>query len=465
MTSARLLVVAPEPGVRRHLERMVRASDLQPLLVAGPADAAAALADPGASGIVVGLPDDRVEPALIALARHALPIVVASEVPTVPLTVSWMRHGATDVVSARDRRQLRAAFERLLTEAAGTRELEGARREVRQRYGFSHLVSHSPRMLEVFDQIQAVARTDATVLVRGETGTGKERIAQAIHARSTRRDRAMIAVNCGAFAESLLESELFGHERGSFTGAAGRREGVFEMADGGTLFLDELGETSLNVQVSLLRVLEDFQFRRVGGRDLVDVDVRIVAATNVELESAVDEGRFRQDLYYRLNVFPILLPPLRDRPEDIPLLMRTFLDEFAGEYGLDAPVISAEAMDAVLRYRWPGNIRQLRAMCERWVITRSGRRLEREHLGPVLVEQRAGPRPGSLLIQEEATMKANTSRVVEQVERAYLYRLLRRKGGHLGQTAEAAGITRRTLYTKMKQYALDADDFRTGEGA
>lgn len=460
--SSRVLVVAPEPAARRHLERMVRASDLQPLLVAGVQDALPALADPGASGILLGLPDDRVEGALIGLAPHGLPMIVATETPDVSRTVGWMRHGASDVVDQRDRRALRAAFERMVAEAAGAAELEGARREVRQRYGFSHLVSHSPRMLEVFDQIQAVARTDATVLVRGETGTGKERIAQAIHARSPRRDKPMIAVNCGAFAESLLESELFGHERGSFTGAAGRREGVFEMADGGTLFLDELGETSLNVQVSLLRVLEDFQFRRVGGRDLVDVDVRIVAATNVELESAVDDGRFRQDLYYRLNVFPILLPPLRERPEDIPLLMRTFLDEFAGEYGLQAPVISAEALDAVLRYRWPGNIRQLRAMCERWVIIRAGQRLEREHLGPVATEQRAGPRPGSLLIQDEVSMKANTSRVVEQVERAYLYRQLKKQSGHLGNTAEAAGITRRTLYTKMKQYALDAADFRIG---
>ncbi|MCB9668150.1 MAG: sigma-54-dependent Fis family transcriptional regulator [Alphaproteobacteria bacterium] len=460
---ARVLVVSADRELRRHLERMVRASDLEPFLVEGVDEALQSLADLGADVVLVGSAPERVGADVALLRDQGVPLVVAVETPDVTSTVDWMRHGASDVVPARDRRAFRTALERAVQESSSRGGLEGASREVRDRYGFNQLVSQSPRMLEVFDRIQAVAKTDATVLVLGETGTGKERISQAIHARSNRRDKPMIAVNCGAFAESLLESELFGHERGSFTGATGRREGLFEMADGGTLFLDELGETSLNVQVSLLRVLEDFRFRRVGGRDLVDVDVRIVAATNVELETAVNEGRFRQDLFYRLNVFPIHLPPLRERPEDIPLLMRMFLDEMAESYTLDPPIVSAEAMDAILRYHWPGNIRQLRAMCERWVITRPGQRLEAADLDRAMVQQRPSPRPGTLTIQDDASLKANTNRVVEQLERAYLYRQLRRQGGHLARTAEAAGITRRTLYTKMKQYGLEASDFRLGE--
>ncbi len=396
--------------------------------------------------------------------RTSIPIVVVSEIVEAERVIEAMRVGAVDFVAIDDRRRVQSAVERALQDGIPRRELDRAQESVRDRYGFKHLVSQSPRMLEVFDKVQAVAGTDATVLIRGETGTGKELISRAIHERSKRRNEPMISVNCGAFTESLLESELFGHEKGSFTGAAGRREGLFEMADGGTLFLDELGETTLNVQVNLLRVLEEFRFRRVGGRELVDVDVRIVAATNVRLEQAVADGEFRQDLFYRLDVFPIELPPLRDRSEDIPLLMRHFLDEISEEYALDPPVVSAEALETILAYRWPGNVRQLRAMCERWVITRPGQRLERDHLPSTMLERSIqGPSPGALALDDRMSLKDNTARVVEQLERAYLYRQLRRNGGHLQKTAQAAGITRRTLYTKMKQYGLDADDFRAGE--
>jgi DNA-binding NtrC family response regulator len=318
-------------------------------------------------------------------------------------------------------------------------------------------------MLEVFDQIQQVARTDATALILGETGTGKELVSRAIHDRSRRRDEPFIAVNCGAFTETLLESELFGHEKGSFTGAVGRREGLFEMASGGSLFLDELGETSLNVQVNLLRVLEEMTFRRVGGREPVRVDVRIIAATNVHLEQAVADGAFRQDLFYRLSVFPIRLPPLRERTEDIPLLMRHFLDELAERHGTEPPVVTADAMRAVLAYRWPGNVRQLRAMCERWVITHGGRRLDAHDLSPALSSvprEMVAAGPAALRVDTALPMKDNVQRVVEEVERAYLYQTLQQTRGHQGRAAEAAGITRRTLYTKLRDYDLDPAEFK-----
>jgi DNA-binding NtrC family response regulator len=376
--------------------------------------------------------------------------------------VATVRAGGEDyLVKPVHPERLTQAVHRALREARAEALLAETRDAVADRYGFKHLLSRSPAMLHVFDQIRAVAPTDATVLVLGETGTGKELVARAIHDGSRRRDKPYLSVNCGAFAEGLLESELFGHERGSFTGAVGRREGVFEMADGGTLFLDELGETSLSTQVNLLRVLEDMAFRRVGGEKLVQVDVRIVAATNVDLEEAVADGRFREDLYYRLNVFPILLPPLRDRKEDIPLLLRHFLDSAAREYGVKAPRIAADAMAWIQSYRWPGNVRQLRAMCERWVIVAQGRTLLKEMLPEQLLSGRTvAAGEAGVALDEALPMPPQLDRVQQQLERAYLHRVLRRFDGRLQEAAAHAGITRRTLYTKMKAYGLDVGAYK-----
>jgi len=398
--------------------------------------------------------------------RAACPVIALSREPTIAVAVAVVRRGALDVVRVPDELgRLGDVLRRALHEARTERALRETQEQMRDRYGFSHMLTRSPRMLQVFDQVRQVAATDATVLVRGETGTGKELISSAIHQRSRRRDGPLIAVNCGAFTESLLESELFGHEKGSFTGAVGKREGLFEMADGGTLFLDELGETSLNVQVNLLRVLEEMAFRRVGGREKIRVDVRIIAATNVELEQAVEAGDFREDLYYRLAVFPIMLPALRERREDIPLLMRHFLDETAQDYGLEPPSISADAMQSIMGYRWPGNVRQLRAMCERWVITHAGRRIEADHLPRGFAgEARPEQVGGGFLVDEHVSLKSNLDRALAQVERAYLHRVLRRTGGHLDRTAKAAGISRRTLYSRMKQFGLNANDFKSDRG-
>ncbi len=394
------------------------------------------------------------------------PVIALAPEASVGGAVEVLRRGCADYLPrAAERERLCAAADRAMQEARShaARDLERVRDAMRDQYGFGRLLTRSPKMLEVFDQIRAVARTDATVLILGGTGTGKELVSRAIHERSRRSDQPFISVNCGAFTESLLESELFGHEKGSFTGAVGRREGLFEMADGGSLFLDELGETSLSVQVNLLRVLEEMAFRRVGGRDKVRVDVRIIAATNMNLSDAVREGRFREDLFYRLDIFPIRLPPLRERREDVPLLMRHFLDELGEEYGIEAPIVSAGAMEAILAYRWPGNVRQLRAMCERWVITRQGQRLEREHLPSDMLSGHGitpVPHGSTFQVDETLPLKQNVSRVVSQVERTYLLGVLERNDGHLGRTAAAAGVTRRTLYTKLKQLGVDARVFR-----
>ncbi len=411
------------------------------------------------------LPDLPGPAALQAIRDRApgVPLLAIAGSPSVDLAVRAGRAGAAEVlVRPLNPRQLVQVVETALAERQ--REPQPAADPSRDRQGLDHFLTQSPRMLRVFDQIRAVAATDATALILGETGTGKELVSRAIHERSRRARRPFLAVNCGAFTESLLESELFGHEKGSFTGAAGRRRGVFELADGGTLFLDELGETSLNVQVNLLRVLEERRFRRVGGQDPVDVDVRIVAATNVALEEAVKKGRFRQDLFYRLNVFPIHLPPLRDRTEDILLLSRHFLADAAEEYGLEPPRLSPEVERAMLAYAWPGNVRQLRAISERWVIVAGGRTVTLDQLPSELAgssaEARSGGQVSAVTVDDNLSMTDAVERATAQIEQAYLDRLLTRHKGHLQHTADAAGITRRTLYTKMKAYGLEAGRYR-----
>lgn len=461
-----ILVVEPDDFRRQRLKATLKTPERDVFVANTAREGLAALADVPASLVFVSLelPDVPGIRAIDVFRERArgLPVVATSGTAALTSAVEAIRHGAVDFYCHEEPRpRILEIADRALREGSSPHALKRVQQQVNDRYGFSHLLTQSPRMLSIFDEIRAVAQTDATVLILGETGSGKELVTRAIHERSRRKEKPFIAVNCGAFAESLLESELFGHERGSFTGAVGRREGLFEMADGGTLFLDELGETSLNVQVNLLRVLEDMSFRRVGGRESVIVDVRILAATNVGLPEAVAAGRFRADLFYRLNVFPIRLPPLRERREDIPLLMRHFLDEISEEYKLDSPIVSAEALDAILAYKWPGNVRQLRAMCERWTIQRSGQRLEREHLPSDMTGLPELNGLGEVFaVDDQRPMKHNTDRVLAQIERAYLAKQLRRHNGHLEQTAEAAGITRRTLYSKMKEYQLDVGDFK-----
>jgi DNA-binding NtrC family response regulator len=395
--------------------------------------------------------------------RNGTHVVAITGNPNTSTAVAAVRAGAADYLGKPiDPKRLDQAVGRALRELRTERALRETQEQMKDRYGFRHLLSRSPKMLRVFDEIRSVAPTNATVLVLGDTGTGKELVARAIHDGSQRADKPYISVNCGAFSESLLESELFGHEQGSFTGAVGRRDGVFSMADGGTLFLDELGRTSLNVQVNLLRVLEEMAFRRVGGEKLVNVDVRIVAATNVQLAQAVEEGAFREDLYYRLNVFPIRLPPLRERREDIPLLLRHFLDSAAREYGLTPPRVAADAMAWIVDFDWPGNVRQLRALCERWVIVAQGRTLLKEMLPRELVRGRriAPEEMADLGLDDSLPLLPQLQRIQQQVESAYLHKVLVRCDGHLQNAAKHAGISRRTLYNKMKAYDLDPSAYR-----
>jgi DNA-binding NtrC family response regulator len=310
------------------------------------------------------------------------------------------------------------------------------------------MIGRTASMLAVYKQIAHAADSDAPVLVAGESGTGKELVARAIHTHSRRAGRPFVAVNCGAIPETLLESELFGHVRGSFTGAVADRKGVFEQAHGGTVFLDEVGETSPAMQVKLLRVLQDGQVRPVGGTRAVQTDARVVAATNADLERAIAEHRFRQDLYYRLGVILIRLPALRDRPEDVPLLVAEFLRRASARTGR-AVAMTPEAVGALARYAWPGNVRELENTIERLVVFSRGR-IDVPDLPPLL---RAEPPLEARLFRDLPTL--------DEVERRYLLHVLKAVGGNRTRAAEALGIDRRTLYRMAERFGIqmteDAD--------
>jgi transcriptional regulator with PAS, ATPase and Fis domain len=299
-------------------------------------------------------------------------------------------------------------------------------------------------MQSVFELARAAARTHSTILIQGESGTGKELLARAIHAESPRSTGPFVAVSCAALAETLLESELFGHEKGAFTGAIVRRKGKFEAAHGGTLFLDEIGDISPKLQLDLLRVLEDRRFTRLGGNEIVEADVRIVAATNRDLKRAVAEERFREDLYYRLNVIPITLPPLRDRREDLPLLVDHFLQELSVSLNRRIDGLSADAMKLLVSHDWPGNVRELRNLMERAAVVAAGRIIDAADLGLVSV-------PGT-------PVPETSPPTLDEVERRHVAHVLRHAGGNVSQAARILDIDRVTLYHKIRKYGLKKDD-------
>ena len=312
--------------------------------------------------------------------------------------------------------------------------------EIKTQQGFEDIVGQSPALTAVLRKVEQVAPTDSTVLILGETGTGKELIARGIHRLSRRRDRPLVTVNCGAIAPGLVESELFGHERGAFTGAVSRKIGRFELADGGTIFLDEIGDLSVDLQVKLLRVLQEGEIERVGGSRTFTVDVRVIAATHHDLGVAVKAGRFRSDLFYRLNVFPMETPPLRNRKEDIPLLVRHFAMQYGVKLGKRIEAVPKRALDALIAYDWPGNIRELRNVIERALIITQGTTLELRDWAPA------------------ETARETTLRSLEQVEREYIMAVLDQKGWRVSGPKGAAsslGLKPTTLEARMKKLGIE----------
>ncbi len=335
------------------------------------------------------------------------------------------------------------------------RENKSLKKELKTRYGFENIVGSSKAMQDVFRLVEKVADTDSTVLITGESGTGKELIAHAIHYASDRKDGPFIPVNCAAIPEELLESELFGHEKGAFTHAIKTRIGRFELANKGTIFLDEIGEMSPSLQVKLLRVLQERKFERVGGVKTISVDIRVVSATNQDLEIAVKEGRFREDLFYRLNVIPIHVPPLRERRSDIPLLSKYFLKKYCSGKKKGVEGITDETLDILTRYDWPGNVRELENIMERMVILANGKMITKDDLPYQIIEKTVGS-PGGAIAGDIAIPEdgLSLSQAVSELEKRLILLALERTGGVKNRAAKLLKMNRTTLIEKMKKLGL-----------
>ncbi len=367
---------------------------------------------------------------------------------TVETAVDALKRGAEDYLTKPvDPQRLRHLLERLSELSAARRENTELRRRLREEGRFGRMVGNSREMRKVYNVVEQAAPTTASVLIVGESGTGKELVAQTLHQLSPRATLPFVAINCAAIPETLLESEIFGHEKGAFTGAYERRAGCFELADRGTLFLDEIAEMVPATQVKLLRVLQERTFRRLGGRNEQEVDVRVMAATNVDPAGAVKSGKLREDLYYRLNVFTIALPPLRDRKEDLPLLVHTFVEEFNLRDQKAVKAVDPEAMRRLEAYQWPGNVRELRNVIERAVILAKGDFIEAKHLPPLTSERRAAP--SSFAAGSDVMLTPGMT--VDEAEQKLILATLDAAGGNKTRAAEMLGISLKTLHNKLNR--------------
>jgi len=374
-----------------------------------------------------------------------IPFIMMTAYGTVDTAVEAMKAGAYDYLTKPvNLDQLELLVARALKERDLERENVYLKEQLQKQFGFERLTGRSRAMEKVFELVRQVSNTNSTVLITGESGTGKEVVARTIHQQSFRKNRPFIAIHCAALSPSLLESELFGHEKGAFTGAISRKKGKFEAADGGTVFLDEVNEIPLEMQVKLLRFLERKELERVGGTESIPVDVRLLAASNADLEELVGQGRMREDLYFRLNVVRLKLPPLRERPEDIPLLVREFIEELSrANHQREITSITPAALRALQGYSWPGNVRELKNCLESMIVLAKDPILDLDDLPPRIRPVPAGPPP----IEGEVNLK--------KLEKAAINAALAQTGGNKKRAAELLGVSRRTLYRKLEEYGLE----------
>jgi len=378
----------------------------------------------------------------------AIPVIIMTAYSSVESAVGAMKNGAYDYLTKPlDFDELRLTMERAMEHSHLREENRLLRETLGAHFDTQSIIGTSPAMMRLMETVAQVATSEATVLITGESGTGKEMIAGAIHFNSLRKDGPYVKINCAAITETLLESELFGHEKGAFTGAYRRKEGRFRQAHGGTLFLDEVSEMSLAMQVKLLRVLQDREITRVGGEEVMKVDVRIIAATNKDLITEIRADRFRDDLYYRLNVVAIAMPPLRERREDIPLLAQHFLEQFSERNRKQIKGFTPQAMDRLLRYEWPGNVRELMNAVERAVVLARAEYLNEQEFP--LIPGAAGPEGGL-----PAGGAGSEEMPLDEVEKTTILRTLELSNGNKSEAARRLGITRRTLHKKLKTYGV-----------
>jgi two-component system response regulator HydG len=377
----------------------------------------------------------------------AIPVLIMTAYSSVQSAVEALKTGAYDYLTKPlDFEALKITLERALEHTELRSENRALKERLRQDFDLGKIIGRSRAMKELLEMVAMIAPSEATVLISGESGTGKELIARSIHHNSPRREHPLVVVNCAALTDTLLESELFGHEKGAFTGADRRREGRFMQADGGTLFLDEIGETSAAMQAKLLRVLQEKELQRVGGEETLPVDVRVLAATNRDLLQAVESGQFREDLFYRLNVVALEIPPLRERRDDIPLLAQHFLGKFAEKNRKDVKGFTPQAMDLLLKYEWPGNVRELENAVERAVILRTGDHVTEKQLPMTITRALENETPAPSQLDPSRT------RPLEEIEKDAILAALEATGGNKSEAARRLGITRKTLHKKLKRY-------------
>jgi DNA-binding NtrC family response regulator len=461
--SARILVVEDERAIQLALSGLLRREGYEVAVADSAESALAQLREDPADLVLTDLALGQGRSGMDLLrelkaSRPETAVVMITAHGSEKVAVQAMKAGAQDYVPKPfDNDEIRIVVQRALEHTRLEREhrmlLERIDRELR----FENLVGSGAAMRRVFEMIEKVAETDLTVLVRGESGTGKELVAQALHQRSPRRGRPFVAVNCAAISRELVESELFGHERGAFTGADARRIGRFEAANGGTIFLDEIGDMAPETQAKVLRVLEERSLERVGSTKPVAVDVRVVAATHRDLEAEVKRGRFREDLYYRLKVVQISVPPLRERREDVPALANRFLSQLAERLGREPRRVSAGALAALAGYAWPGNVRELRNVVEQAAVLAPNDTIAETDLRLPCPSAASGAAASN---GANAGGFAEAKRqVTEDFERAYLLRALRQHGGNISRTAEAIGMVRQSLQQKIRELDLRSEDW------
>ena len=467
MPQPRILIVDDEEGMREVcVDTLERLGEVELVALGDPLAAAELLKTqefdvmlsdirmPGMDGVT-----------LLKTAREHdpnLPVLMLTGFPTVETAVECMKLGAVDYLTKPflpD--ELLTNVQRFLEERRLKEENQLLRRQVERDFGYGELLGTSAAMHKVFDVIDRIADADVDVLILGETGTGKELVARALHQRNKRREKRFVPVDCGAIPENLMESELFGYEKGAFTGANARSIGLLEFADGGTFFLDEVGELPPALQAKLLRALQERRIRRVGGKNEVDVDVRVIAATGRDLKKEVEEGTFRQDLYFRINVVTIELPPLRERGDDVRTLAEHFVRRFAGEMGKPVQGITPEAVEVLAQYRWPGNVRELQNVVRRGIAMARGKQVDVDDLPDHLVvtsgERRA---PGGAASASDEGFFEQRGRRMNAFEREYLAAVLKDHQGDVAAAARHAQIPRGTYYRLMKNHGLKATEFR-----
>jgi two-component system response regulator AtoC len=450
--SAKILIVDDEPNIRKVLRALLISDGYAVETAADGQEAIELIQHHRFDAVITDQKMPRVDGLQLLnwVKGHdaALPVILITAFGTVDAAKEAIKLGAHDYLTKPfDQDELK----QILAKAVPTRRAR-ARTELATSSGRFDIIGRVPSMQRVFELITRVADTPATVLISGESGTGKELVARALHDQSSRRDGPFVAINCGAIPKDLFEAELFGHERGAFTGAHTTRPGRFELADGGTLFLDEVGELPADLQVKLLRVLSDRSFERVGGGRSMTVDVRLIAATNRDLNEATQQGGFRQDLYYRLAVIPVQLPPLRERRDDVPLLIQHFLDRFARRLNQPVKTLGDDALAALMAYRWPGNIRELENLIERAVLLSDGDKLTLDDFPLLMPAPQAEP---TLTVEGEDLCLREYVRVhTVKLERDRIRQALESDHHNVTRAARRLGISRKSLQTKMKEYGL-----------